>query len=111
MLSSPLLSSRRICLRQHDRRDVRDQARADHLTHSGVPVTFVRFRCPPVRGEHGVLDVAVEVEGPDAALAADAGLAVAAERCAEVADEEAVDPDGAGVQREADPFGTLRDRR
>jgi predicted TIM-barrel fold metal-dependent hydrolase len=43
---------------------------------------------PAAGGEDRVLDVGVEVEGPDATLAADAGVAVAAERGPEVADEE-----------------------
>src|SRR6478735_7932252 len=62
---------------------------------------------PAAGGEDGVLDVGVEVEGVDPAFAADPGLAVAAERCAKVADEEAVHPDGAGVQLGADPFGAV----
>src|SRR3954452_10170066 len=66
---------------------------------------------PSVRCEDAVLDVAVEVEAPGAALAADAAAPVAAERRREVADEEAVHPDGAGVQPGADPLGALRAAR
>src|SRR5215213_869963 len=62
---------------------------------------------PPPRGEHAVLHVAVEVEAPRAALAADAAVAVAAERRGGVADEEAVHPRGAGVQLRGHPLGTL----
>src|SRR5215472_4448243 len=51
---------------------------------------------PSLRRVDGVLDVAVEVEAPGAALAADSRLARAAERRAQVSDEEAVDPDRAG---------------
>src|SRR5919202_6042447 len=53
---------------------------------------------PTARGEDAVLDVAVEVEAPRAALAADAAVPVAAERRREVADEEAVHPDRPRVQ-------------
>src|SRR3954447_25566904 len=85
---------------------MRDQGRADHLTHWRSSL-FWGLNGPPLRGEHGVLDVAVEVEGPDATLAADSGLAVASEGCAEVTDEKAVHPNGSGVQRQADPFGAV----
>ena len=57
-----------------------------------------------VRSTDG-LDVAVEVEGVVAALAADARVARAAERRLEVAHVEAVDPHGAGDERRADPLG------
>src|SRR5215470_10455717 len=63
---------------------------------------------PAARREHGVLDVAVEVERVRAAFAADAGLAAAAERGAQVADEETVDPHRPGAQPRADPLGTVR---
>src|SRR5688500_5837962 len=62
---------------------------------------------PARRAEHAVLDVAVEVEGPVPAFAADARLAVPAERCPEVAHEEAVDPHGAGVELRAHPLCPL----
>ena len=60
---------------------------------------------PSLRRGDGVLQVAVEVEAPGAALAADPGLAGAAEGGLEVADEEAVDPDGARDQLRGDVFG------
>src|SRR5262245_33697458 len=56
---------------------------------------------PPLRCHDGVLQVAVEVESQVAPFAADARPAGAAERRLEVADEEAVDPDGARDE----PFG------
>src|SRR4051794_37482806 len=59
---------------------------------------------PTSRSEYGVLDVGVEVEGVAAAFAADTGLAVAPEGRTEVADEEAVHPDRAGIQSGTDPF-------
>src|SRR4051794_29169173 len=62
---------------------------------------------PPLRREDAVLDVAVEVEAPRAALAADAAATVAAERRGQIADEEAVHPHGAGVQLPGDTFGAL----
>jgi hypothetical protein len=77
-------------------------------TTSPISVRLLIGRRPPVGGEDGVLDVAVEVERPRAALAADAGLAVTAEWCSEIADEEAVDPDGSCVQPGRDPFGAFR---
>src|SRR5450432_1983751 len=52
--------------------------------------------------DRDVLDVAVEVEAPRPALAADTGIARAAERGGEFADEEAVDPDRAGYNRRGD---------
>src|SRR5215467_2474262 len=60
---------------------------------------------PPLSCVDGVLDIAVEVEAPGAALAADAGHSGAAERRSQVADEEAVDPDGPGDQPGGYPFG------
>src|SRR5690606_25971800 len=62
---------------------------------------------PSLRGGDGVLQVAVEVEAPGAALAADAGLARAAEERAQVPYEEAVDPDGPGDQPGGDERGPL----
>src|SRR6266851_9044538 len=53
------------------------------------PIELPSFRCV-----HGVLHLAVEVEAPGAALPADPGVPGPAERRAQVADEEAVDPDG-----------------
>ena len=53
------------------------------------------------------LQVAVEVEGVVAALAADAGDADAAERRREVADEERVDPHDAAAHGPPDPLGPL----
>ena len=57
--------------------------------------------CGPALGrEHGVLDIAIEVEGIDPAFAADPGLAVATERCAKITNEaEAIDPDCSGIVR------------
>src|SRR5215472_1021310 len=43
-----------------------------------------------------ILHVAIEVETPVAAFAADSGIAASAERCGQFAHEEAVDPYGAG---------------
>src|SRR5215467_15947646 len=60
---------------------------------------------PPLSCVDGVLDVAVEVEAPGAALAADAGQPGAAERRGQVADEETVDPHGAGDQPRRHPLG------
>src|SRR5215216_1646889 len=60
---------------------------------------------PPARREHAVFDVAVEVEAPGAALAADARLARTAEGRAQVADEEAVHPHRARDEPAADPLG------
>src|SRR3712207_9156304 len=62
---------------------------------------------PPLRCEDAVLDVAVEVEAPGAALAPDAAAAVAAERRREVTDEEAVHPHRARGQPARDALGTL----
>src|ERR1700751_4363984 len=59
---------------------------------------------PPLCCVDGVLDVAVEVEAPGAALAAEAGQPGAAERRGQVADEETVDPDGAGDQPRRHPL-------
>src|SRR6185312_3829095 len=50
----------------------------------------------------------VEVEGPVAAFAADAAFLHAAEGDAQVADEPAVDPDGAGVDGAGDAVGTAQ---
>src|SRR5215470_16206101 len=58
---------------------------------------------PSLRRVDSVLDVAVEVEAPGAALAADPGLAGPAERGPQVADEEAVDPHGARDQPRGHP--------
>src|SRR5664279_6278108 len=63
---------------------------------------------PSVGREDAVLDVGVEVEGPDAALAPDARLPAAAERCAQIADEEAVDPDRARGELGRHPLGPGR---
>src|SRR5450755_2083451 len=60
---------------------------------------------PAFRGIARVLDVAVEVEAPGAAFAADAGQPGAAERRPQVTDEEAVDPDGAGDEAGRYPLG------
>src|SRR5262249_59878668 len=76
------------------------------------PITFASLagrraggaRAPPLSCVNGVLDVAVEVEAPGAALAADAGQPGAAERRGQVADEEAVDPDGPGDQPRRHPL-------
>src|SRR5689334_25402927 len=62
---------------------------------------------PSFRWVEGDLHVAVEVEAPGAALAADARLPGPSERRAQVADEEAVDPDGPGDQLRRDPRGPL----
>src|SRR5271155_4208958 len=51
------------------------------------------------------LDLAVEVEGVVAALAADAADARAAEGRREVTDQEAVDPEGAGADGGAETIG------
>src|SRR5690242_11312801 len=64
--------------------------------------TVPSFRCVD-----GVLHVAVEVEAPGAALAPDARLPGPAERRAQVADEEAVDPDGPRHQPGRHPRGPL----
>src|SRR5215467_559236 len=58
---------------------------------------------PSFRRVDGVLHVAVEVEAPGAALAADSRLARAAERCAQVTHEETVDPDRAGPELGSNP--------
>src|SRR5262249_59872104 len=60
---------------------------------------------PPLSCVNGVLDIAVEVKAPGAALAADAGQPGAAERRGQVTDEEAVDPDGPGDQPRRHPLG------
>src|SRR5215475_15892350 len=60
---------------------------------------------PPLSCVDGVLDIAVEVEAPGAAFTANAGLPGAAERRGQVADEEAVDPDGPGDQPRRHPLG------
>src|SRR6476660_6499516 len=62
---------------------------------------------PSVRGGHGVLQVAVEVEAPGAALAADAGEAGAAERGLQVAYEEAVHPHRARDEPGGEALGAL----
>src|SRR5665213_192668 len=54
-----------------------------------------------------ILDVAVEIEAPCAAFAAYAGVLRPAERRAELADEEAVDPHRAGDDRRGDPHGAV----
>src|SRR5262245_63373793 len=78
------------------------------VTCASRPAPTISPMVPPAAGRgDGVLDVAVEVEAPVAALAADARLAGAAERRLEVADEEAVDPDGARDQACGDPVGAL----
>src|SRR5690606_3483043 len=63
---------------------------------------------PSSRSENAVLDVAVEIEAPRAALAADAADPVAPEGCGEIAHEEAVDPDGPGRQPSGDALGPVR---
>src|ERR1700733_6042612 len=73
---------------------------------SPAPVTSP-ILAPPFRCVDGVFHVAVEVEAPGAALAADARLPGPAERRAQVADEEAVDPDGPGDQPGRDTRGPL----
>src|SRR5271170_1352530 len=60
---------------------------------------------PPFWCVDGVLHVAVEVKAPGAALPADPGLPGPSERRPQVADEEAVDPDGPGDQLGRDPAG------
>src|SRR5690349_22813833 len=61
---------------------------------SPAPATSpISAMAPSFRCVDGVLHVAVEVEAPGAALPADARLPGPAERRAQVADEEAVDPD------------------
>src|SRR4051794_38211514 len=91
--SSPPLSSRRGC----------SGSMIVGTCASRPAPTISPIRPPSLRGEHAVLDVAVEVEAPGAALAADPAVPVAAERRCEVADEEAVHPDGAGVQPRRHP--------
>src|SRR4051794_5198436 len=100
--SSPPLSSRRVC-----------SGSMIVGTCASRPAPTISPMRPPspvpsARCEDAVLDVAVEVEAPCAALAADAAVPVATERRREVADEEAVHPDRAGVQPGTDPLGTLR---
>src|SRR2546426_707714 len=74
-------------------------------TTSPTVVAFRRVLVMPTVGrEHRVLDVGVEVERPGSAFAADAGLTVAAKGGTEVAHEEAVNPDGAGVQQRRNTF-------
>src|SRR5207248_11523283 len=63
------------------------------------------IRAPSLSCVDGVLDVAVEVEAPGAALAADAGQPGAAERRGQVTDEETVDPHGPGDQFRRHPPG------
>src|SRR5665213_3095406 len=57
------------------------------------------------RADRYVFDVAVEVEAPGAAFAADAGMLRSAERRSKLADEEAVHPDRAGDNRRGDAHG------
>src|ERR1700691_5175598 len=71
-----------------------------------APVTSP-ILAPPFRCVDRVLHVAVEVEAPGAALPADAGLPGTAERRPQVADEEAVDPDGPGDELRRHPAGAL----
>src|SRR3954463_13834867 len=97
--SSPPLSSRRVC----------SGSMIVGTCASRLAPTISPIRPPSLRGEHAVLDVAVEVEAPPAALAADPAVPVAAERRREVADEEAVHPDGAGVQPRRAPLGAFRE--
>src|SRR5580692_4932563 len=73
---------------------------------SPAPVTSP-ILAPPFRCVDGVLHVAVEVEAPGAALAADAGLPCPAERRPQVADEEAVNPDGPGDKLIRHPASAL----
>ena len=63
---------------------------------------------PPPRRGADVLHIGIEVEAPRAALAADPGVARAAERRPQVPDEEAVDPHGPGDQPLRDPAGAVR---
>src|SRR4051794_30500668 len=62
---------------------------------------------PSLRREDRVLDVAVEVEGPGTALAADPGATAPAERGGQVADEEAVDPHRAGADLRRNALGAV----
>src|SRR5215472_8134767 len=71
------------------------------------PAALASPTVPSFRCVDGVLHVAVEVEAPGAALPADARLPGPAERRAQVADEEAVDPDGARHQLSRYPAGAL----
>src|SRR5687767_9302857 len=67
---------------------------------------------PSPRRGHRVLDVAIEIEAPVAALAADPGRTRAAERRPKITHEEAVHPYRAGHQRAghpASPFGVTGD--
>ena len=89
-------------------------------SHTGLPdhhlPTTAILSCGSISvvGDHGDLEglqVAVEVEGVVAALAADAGDADAAERRREVADEERVDPHDPAAHGPADPLGPLLRRR
>src|SRR5947209_2059743 len=71
------------------------------------PAAPTSLMTPSFRCVDGVLNVAVEVEAPGAALAPDPRLPGAAERRAQVADEEAVDPDGPGHQLRRHPRSPL----
>src|SRR6185369_6434471 len=62
---------------------------------------------PSIRREDARLHITIKVERPGAALAADPGLAVAAERLPQIAHEEAVAPDQAGIDLARDPLGAL----
>src|SRR5579863_702343 len=60
---------------------------------------------PPLSRVHRVFRVAVEVEAPGTAFAADARQPGPAERRPQVPDEEAVDPHGPGGDPGRDSFG------
>src|SRR5437763_10654329 len=99
-------------LRQHDRWNVGDEPGADDLSHDGKPplLAFGRgwwFVTPSGRSDADVLHVAVEIERPLAALAADPAVARAAERRPEIPDEEAVHPHGASHEPGAHALGPL----
>ena len=86
---------------------------AQHLDDGAVeqdaaPLDRAHAGSPSGRGRTDVLDVAVEVERPVAALAPDPAATAATERRGQVADEEAVDPDGSGPQPRGDALGPLR---
>src|SRR4051794_23141116 len=62
---------------------------------------------PSIRRKYARLHIAVEIERPGAAFAADARLAVAAERLPQIAHEEAVVPDQPGIDLRRDALGAL----
>eukprot|EP01022_Parablepharisma_sp_SALTPOND_P036531 TRINITY_DN997_c0_g1_i2.p1 TRINITY_DN997_c0_g1~~TRINITY_DN997_c0_g1_i2.p1 ORF type:complete len:918 (-),score=182.60 TRINITY_DN997_c0_g1_i2:7500-10253(-) len=93
----------------HQARMVRHDGRSDDFSHFAyLLLTMTEAWFERLLGNHDVLDVAEKLEAPIAAFAADSASLDATERCIEVSNAEAVDPDKSRSDPLSDAGGMFR---